>query len=85
MQSVDFSNLIINNFPQPPPGYVHDIREMPEQLERRITIRHELPYNESPNPVYSNQMEDYAIPPYQQVQFFIKPSCLHTKQMIGYF
>ena len=51
---------------------MHDIREIPEQLERRITIRHELPYNESPNPVYSNQMEDYAIPPYQQVQFFYK-------------
>lgn len=71
------SRFIKNNFPQaqqPPPGYVHDIREIPEQMERRITIRHELPYNESPHPVYSNQMEDYAIPSYQQV-IIVLSSC----------
>ncbi|XP_059485887.1 scaffold protein salvador [Neocloeon triangulifer] len=43
-------------------------QEIPEQIERRIAIRHELPYSENASTVYSNQMDDYQIPPYQHQQ-----------------
>ncbi|XP_065351721.1 protein salvador homolog 1 isoform X2 [Cloeon dipterum] len=53
------------------------VQEIPEPIDRRYTIRHELPYSENASAIYTNQIEDYGIPPYQQMLAPLAPVTLH--------